>query len=467
VSPNRRLHHAKRAQRVLSRRTVLRGAGGCALGLPLLNAMRPRSATAQGETPRRIIFEFKPNGDEIDRRFNATAERDFEFGEFLEPLEAYRDELLILNRLDKRFFALPSSERADNHQQGGMALAPWPAGDGDFPVGGEERTVGYVLGPSADYQIGERTLKQNPALPHRHLVYRVGDRENNIWNLSSHAGPVGTKNPVLPETDPFAAYARLFGEAEDSDAREEQRQRITVKKSMLDLVLEENSGLSHFLGVEDRERVEQYTEALRDIERALEPTQLTDSCQPLSLGDPVSVYDETQHQVVGEAFQKIIAMSLACDLTRSVNFNWHGNTSNRVYRNLGLEEGHHDISHKSDDASFAQIRQIHRHLWTLSTNLYETLKAVPEGDGTLWDNTLIVHWNELGQGDTHSIDDVMTIFAGGMSGYFERGRYVDYNKQVGFSEMLVSCFHYMGFEDVELFGDERLAGGGPIPDITA
>src|SRR5690606_33391313 len=118
--------------------------------------------------------------------------------------------LLILNKLDKRFFELPAEERADNHQQGGMALAPWPAGEGDFPVGGEERTIGYVLGPSVDYEIGERVLAQVPGLPYRHLVYRVGGRENNIWNLSSHAGPVGEKNPVLPETDPYAAYSRLF-----------------------------------------------------------------------------------------------------------------------------------------------------------------------------------------------------------------------------------------------------------------
>jgi hypothetical protein len=159
-------------------------------------------------------------------------------------------------------------------------------------------------------------------------------------------------------------------------------------------------------------------------------------------------------------------MALACDLTRSVNFNWHGNTSNRVYRNLGLEEGHHDISHKSDEGSFASVRRIHRHLWGLSTGLYEALKAVPEGEGTLWDNTLIVHWNELGQGDAHSIDDILTIFAGGMGGYFNRGRYLNLRNDTGFSEMLVSCLHYMGFEDVDRFGDPRLANGGPVPGIT-
>jgi hypothetical protein len=454
--------------KVLSRRLVLRGAGGLALGLPLLGAMLPRRARAQDAAPRRIVFEFKPNGDQISRRFVSEDETNFVFDEFLEPLEPYRNELLILNRLNKRFYELPASERADNHQQGGMSLAPWAAGEGDFPVGGEDRTIGYVTGPSVDYEIGERVLAENPAIGHRHLVYRVGDRGNNIWNLHSHAGPVGQENPVLPETDPFAAYSRLFGaDGSDAAAQAELKQRLLIKQSLLDVVQDENTALMAALGGEDRRRVEQYTEGLRDIERALQPGAMSAGCAPTGLGEEFSVYEDDNHAQVGDAFYRIIAMAFACDMTRSINFNWHGNTSNRVYRNLGLEEGHHDISHKSDETSFAQIRQIHRYLWGLSTGLYEYLKSTPEGDGTLWDNTLVVHWNELGQGDSHSIDDVMTIFAGGMGGYFTRGRYLNFDNDMGFSEMLVSCMHYMGFEDIQRFGDERLGTGGPVAGIVA
>lgn len=449
----------------LSRRALLRGVGGVALSLPLLEAMIPR-ARAQAAAPRRVIFEFKPNGDERAKRFLTEDLNGFEFGEFLEPLEPYRDELLVLNLLDKRFFRMPASERADNHQQGGMALAPWPAGEGDFPVGGEDRTVGYVLGPSADYAIGDRIQEREPGVPYRHLVYRVGDRDNHIWNLSSHAGPTGEKNPILPETDPQAAYARLFGGG-DPEAEAEIQRRILKQSSVLDLVLEENLSLEQRLGSADRQKLEQFSEALRDIERSLSSAVGAQSCGGDGLGPEVNPYSHENHEVLGAQFQKLTALALACDLTRSVNFNWHGNTSNRVYTNLGLTEGHHDISHQSTSEAFAQIRQIHRHLWTLSTGLYEELKAMPEGEGTVWDNTLIVHWNELGQGDVHSIDDQLVVFAGGMGGYFRRGEYHNLDNNVGFSEMLVSAFHFMGFEDVSIFGDERLADGGPVPGITA
>lgn len=448
---------------------MLRAAGGLALALPFLEVMAPKGARAQVGGPRRIVFEFKPNGDQVNRRFVDTDRDNFVFDEFLAPLEPYRADLLILNRLDKRIYNLPTNERADNHQQGGVALAPWASGEGDFPVGGESRTIGYVLGPSADYVIGDRVLNAHPTVPHRHMVFRVGDRENNIWNLQSHGGPEGTKNPQFPETDPFAAYSRLFGASEsDTGTAEAVANRLALRKSMLDLVLEENQALLPKVSVADRSRIEQFSQSIRDLERTLEPTTVGGACSPTGLpGQPVDPYDPDNHQLLGAAFQQLIALSFACDLSRAVSFAWAGCASGRVYTNLGHNEGHHDISHNSTDEAFAQIRQIHRHLWTLSTGLYDALKATPEGDGSLWDNTLVVQWNELGQGDVHSPDDSLVVLAGGAGGYFKRGQLLEFGNVVGFPEMLVSCFHYMGFEDVEAFGDPRLSEGGPIPGITA
>ncbi len=392
-------------------------------------------------------------------------ETDFVFDEFLEPLEPYRNDLLILNHVDKRFGKLGSDEKADNHEQGGSSLAPWRSGSGSFPIGGTDQLIGYVEGPSADFAIGERVLATEN-IPYRHLVYRVGGKSNNIWNLHSHAGPIGTQNPVPPETSPWDAYTKLFSFL-DPAAYAELQKRLARRQSALDLVLAETESLSARLGKDDRIRLEQHTESLRDIERKLETTAGGLSCGPFDPGSPVDEFADQNHEVVGELFLKISAMAFACDLSRVVNFNWSGNTSNRVYKNLGYTDGHHDISHEGTDESFVKIRQIKRHLWTLSTQLYDQLKALPEGDGSVWDNTLIVHWDELGQGDTHTIKDNLVVLAGGNSGYFQRGKYMDLANDVGFADVLVSCFHYMGFTDVTGFGDERLNSGGPVPGITA
>jgi hypothetical protein len=326
-----------------------------------------------------------------------------------------------------------------------------------------------VQGPSADYAIGDRVIAANPTVAHRHLVYRVGQKHNDIWNLHSHGGPQGTQNPIPPETNPYEAYARIFNFNDDPAAQAALLEQLAKKRSALDLVLPETKSLAARLGTDDRQRLEQHTAALYDIERSLQNAQISATCGPVALGAPMDAYLADNYAAIGHLFFKISAMAFACDLTRVVQFNWAGNTSNRVYKNLGFTEGHHDISHKGTTESFVSIRAINQHLWTLSTQLYAELKALPDVDGTtLWDNTLVVHWNELGQGDSHTIRDNLVVFAGGAQGYFRRGRLLDFANNASFSDMLVSCFHYMGFEDVETFGDDRLASasGGPLSGLT-
>jgi hypothetical protein len=452
----------------ISRRTLLRGAGGVAIGLPLLNIMDQRPARAQSEpaSPRRIIFSFKANGDQVAQRFSQTGETTFQLGEFLAPLEPYRSELLFLNKLDKKFGKMGQNEQSDGHQQGGSALAPWPSGEGSYPIGGTDRKIGYVLGPSADYAIGERVLASDPTPPpHRHLVYRVGQKNNDIWNLHSHAGPEGTQNPVSPETDPYAAYTRIFTFNSDPAAQAALLERLAKKQSALDLVLAETTALEAKLGAEDKQRMQQHTAAIRDIERTLSGPSGGASCAAIDLGGRVDPYNNDNYRTIGHLFFKIMALAFACDLTRVVNFNWSGNTNNRVYKTLGMTEGHHDISHEGSTESFVNIRAIHKHLWEITLPLYEDLKAMTEPGGSVWSNTLVVHWNELGQGDSHTIKDNLVVFASG-SNYFRRGRLIDFTNTASFSDMLTSCFHYMGFEDVTSFGDARLRGMGPLTGVT-
>ena len=455
----------------LSRRTLLRGTAGVGIALPLLEAMMPRRAGGAAPlSPRRILFVFQANGDQTKRRFLDTGETTFTFDEFLAPLEPYRKDLLVLNRLDRRYHKFQAGERADGHQQGGASLAPWQSGVGAFPIGGADTTIGYVLGPSADHEIGDRVIKDNPGVSTRNLVFRVNTRENNIWNVSSHAGPIGRQNPVNPETDPYNAYASLFaGDSKDPAVMAELKKRLFMKQSALDNATSEINALRAKLGSGDQQLLDQHTEALRDVERRLNAVSGGANCSPMPFALPkLDTFDDAQHVELGQLFFKVSAWAFACDHTRSINFNWSGNTSNRVYQNLGLTDGHHDISHMSDEASFGSIRRIHKHLWEQSVTLHDLLKATPDGPGgTLWDNTLVVHWNELGQGDVHSENDALVVFAGGASGHFRMGRLLDFSNQQSFADMLVSCFHYMGFTDVTSFGDPRLNSGAPLPNLTA
>jgi hypothetical protein len=321
---------------------------------------------------------------------------------------------------------------ADNHEQGGSALAPWPSGTGSYPIGGTDSTIGFVLGPSADRSIGDMVLAANPSVPHRHLVYRVGGKRNDIWNLHSHAGPVGMQNPIPPETDPYAAYARIFMFAStDAAAQAAIQKRLLKKQSALDLVLAEATSLSSKVGSKDKQKLDLHMTSLRDIERTLQGMTGTPvpamGCKPADLGAKIDAYADANHVVIGELFFRISALAFACDLTRVIQYNWSG-------KNL---------------------------------KLYETLKAMPDGDGTLWDKTLVVHWNELAQGDTHAINNSLVVFAGKADNAFRRGRYIDFANKQSFSDMLITCHQYMGFTDVTSFGDSRLASGmGALQGLT-
>lgn len=447
----------------ISRRNVLRGAAGITLALPWLESF------AQTATPpRRIVFSFTANGDQTSRRMTTNSETGFVFDEMLSPFESWRQNVLVLDGLDKNHDKLPSGQQADAHEQGGSALAPWPSGSGSFPIGGTNSTIGYVMGPSADRAIGERVQSAFPSVPYRHLVYRVGDNWNDIWNQHAHAGPVGTQAPIPPETNPFTAYQRIFGNL-DTSQQELLKKKLLMRQTSLDLMNGELNSLKTKVSSADRQRLDQHTDSLREIERGLSSLQNNaPACVPLTLGSSFDVYNSSRYKDVGFLFFKMIAMAFACDLTRVVQFNWSGNTSDRVYSDLGMTDGHHTISHNSDDASFTKIRAIKKNLFQLSTQLHTELKAIPEAGGTVWDNSLVVHWSELSQGDTHATNNDLVVFAGGAGGYFRMGRYLNLQSAAksSFSDMLVSCFHYMGFTDVDTFGYSALASGGPLANLT-
>lgn len=454
-----------------SRRRFLR-AGGVTVALPFLQSLIPSSARGQAATPpRRVMWVFTANGDQEARRFSTKSETGFVLDEFLAPYQPMRADMLFVEGIDKYHYRLPAGQRSDGHQQGGSALAPWKSGSGSFPIGGAPgQTIGYVLGPSIDRVIGERVQAANPNVRFTHFNFRVGDRSNNIWNQHSHRGPVGTQNPIPPETDPFAAYTRIFAGV-DPAARDAALRRLRMRQSSLDVVKAELAELGPKLSADDKRRLDQHTESVREIERSLSGMAAqVPQCSTFPTGTAFDAYSQDRWWDAGRTFAKISAMAFACDLTRSINYNWSGNTSDRVYRELGHTDGHHTNSHDSSAAAFTRIRQIIRLLHQRSVDgIYAELKAIPEGDGsTVYDNTLVMHWSELSQGDTHGNSNNLVMFGGGAKKIFRTGRYVNLASQQrkSFSDLLVNCFHFMGFNDVTSFGDPLLSQGGLPPGLT-
>ena len=449
----------------VSRRNLLRGATGLSLSLPWLEA----NAQATGAPPRRLVTVFTANGDEINQRFTTKGETNWVFGDMLSPFAPYRSNLLVLDKVHKYHDRLPAGRRADGHEQGGSALAPWQSGAGSFPIGGTTDFIGYVEGPSLDRAIGDRQFNEL-SLPQRHLNFRVGDNSNHIWNTHSHQGPLGVQAPVPPETSPFTAYTRLFANLNTSGANALAK-RLAMKQSALDVLKGELSRLQTKVSAADKARLELHAESLRDIERQIQAAAGSQpACNALTMPATLDVFNGDNHLALGRLVFKIIAMSFACDLVRISAFNWSGNTSDRVYRNLGMTEGHHSISHNSSGDAFTKIRAVKKYLFQSSTLLHDELKALPEAGGTVWDNSLVMHWSELSQGDTHQVDSDLVVLAGGAGKYFRMGRMLDLagKQKRSMSNLLISMWQYMGYSDVTTWGDASLMpdGAGPMPGLV-
>ncbi|MBK7862272.1 MAG: DUF1552 domain-containing protein [Archangiaceae bacterium] len=462
----------------ISRRNVLKGAAGLGMFLPALDAFGQTAAPP----PKRAVWVFTANGDQIAQRFTTKGETNFVFADMMSPFERHRQKLLVLDGINKYHDRLPAGEVSDGHEQGGSALAPWRSGMGSFPIGGtcdangnNCQLIGYVKGPSIDRAIGDRLLMDNPSLPYRHLAIRVGGSGNNIWNMHAHAGPVGTQAPIGPDTNPFTVYTRLFQNI-DTSMQQNIARRLAMKRSALDLVNGELNSLKPKVSTADRARLEQHTEAMRDVERQLTATvtgthpACTGLVMPAMFNPLSDSGTGSTHEKTGLLFFKIIAMSFACDLVRTVNFSWSGNTSDRVYSNLGLTEGHHTISHFSDTTAFGKIRSIKKYLYDQSTKLHDELMALPEAGKTVFDSTLVMHWSELSQGDTHSKSQDCVVLATGSSGVFRTGRMLDFNSapKRALSNLLVSCWQFFGYNDVTSWGDPLLmpGGTGPLPGLV-
>ena len=158
-------------------------------------------------------------------------------------------------------------------------------------------------------------------------------------------------------------------------------------------------------------------------------------------------------------------MALACDLTRVGSIQWSRSVSNTAFTWLGINEGHHDLSHEGDGNADAVAKIVQVNRWYAEQFAYflDQLKAIPEGDGTMLDNTVVLWCNELGQGNSHTRKDVPLIVAGNAGGHFSTGKYLQFDAH-SHNDLLISLCHAMGYP-VATFGDPSLCSG-ELPGLT-
>ncbi|WP_437562563.1 DUF1552 domain-containing protein [Sorangium sp. So ce542] len=444
-------------RRRLDRRAFLRGAGGLALALPFLDAMGGSASAV--DFPKRFVVFFTGLGTVKSAWEPTGTGESFELGEILAPLSPYREKLLVIDgiNMDSAYHG-----PGDPHQQGiAQALTGTELQEGTlFPYAcNPAARVGWGGGISVDQflaaKLGERTK-----LSSLELGVQV-----QYANVSSRVSYLGPGQPVPPEDDPRAAFDRLFLDLSADPADLERRRAL--RRRVLGSVMEDYGSLARTLGGEDRQKLEQHLDAVGEIEKRLDaPGLLGGACALPELGDPLDVYANDSYPAIGKLQMDLLAMALACDLTRVASIQWSSTQAGKVFTWLGQSDTHHSLSHSNvtDEGKQQQLIDIGRWHAEQLAYLLGKLDAVKEGAGTLLDNTLILWCTDISEGQTHSRHNMPYVIAGGAGGALRTGRYVRYGGDAH-NDLLVTLCNAMGV-DVSTFGNPAYCTG-PLSGLLA
>jgi hypothetical protein len=447
----------------LSRRALLRGLGGTVVALPFLDAMSPwlKKARAGGLNgfPKRFIVWYTPNGTVPSNFWPTGGETDFQLSPILQPLAAHRSDLLIV----KDLHMLSSlNGPGDAHQKGtGHCLTATELQEGDFP-GDAGLSAGWANGISIDQHIANH-IGQDTFF--RSLELGVAVQGSDIRARISYRGP---GQPVPPENSPYAAYQRMFGDASADPAA--LARKVARRQAVLDSVADDYRTLQSKLGADDRQKLETHLQAVGDLQDRLAKGVVTfnGECQPLSQGEPVEPDRVVNMPTIGQLQLDLIAMSFACDLTRVASVMWTPSTAGHVYTwvDPDIREGHHSLAHKGDEDApkVAQNTKINAWFAEQLAYLITKLKSIPEGDGTVFDNTVIFWTNEQAKGNNHDRRYMPYVLAGSAGGYFRTGRYLSPAPEAGHNRLLVSLMNAMDVEG-DTFGNPEY-GTGALPGLT-
>lgn len=420
-NPQRDVGHGQSAgvspRRLLRRRHFLGAAGG-ALALPLMDSMR--ASAGQAQYPKRIVLVYNPNGTVPDKWFPTAGANSstFPLNEIHAPLQKYQDKLVIVRGVHSTVGQDPDNNGGP-HQRGiGSLFTGQMLQTGEFKDGCGSM-AGWADGISLDQRVADRIGFDTPF---RSLELGVRCFDNDVQGRISYAGP---GRPLPPINDPLLVYERLFFRSEPLDPNDPNSRR----QSILDTVKEQFGHLRRHVGRDDREKLEQHLTLVEDLERRLGiGSDQSQACVPPDPPPETDPNHEDDMPSVSRAHVDLIAGAFACDLTRVASLQYSTGFNRIRYPWLDSTKEGHTLSHSGDSNTDAWNELAERATWHASEIAYlvDRLAAIPEGDGSVLDNTLIVWGNEISKGNSHSLDDIPYLLLGSAGGAIKTGQFLDY-----------------------------------------
>jgi Protein of unknown function (DUF1552) len=442
--------------RRFDRRALLKGLGVAAAASPFVPLLNASGQTAA--IPKRLVLFYTPHGTVWDKWKPTGTETAFTLSPILAPLARHQSRLTVISGL-----GIPDKGVGAPHTKGPSLL--WSGStlsdDGTFNrtdcSGG--CTFGWNMGASVDQLIINAVM---PPTTYKSLQFGVRCGGNNPASRMIYTG---AQQPLAPETDPWAAFGRLFTAPATPNALAKLQ---AERKSTLDVAVAELAALRARAPAADRVKLDAHTASIRSIETRLAAMQPA-ACLPPKLATKVAAGDQLNTPAVMDGHFDLMAAALACDLTRFASYQHViGDNDGTTYSWLGLTQAHHGMTHApdSDTATWADVTKIYTWYATKFGELLDRLAAIPEGTGSLLDNTLVVWGSELGKGNSHSFAQVPFVVAGGASGAVRTGRFLQVAPGTTHNRLLVALCHAMGATAINTVGNTD-TGTGPLPGLLA
>jgi hypothetical protein len=407
--------------KTISRRTVLRGA--CAtIALPLLEAMRPLTTVAANRVastdapPKRIAFMYIPNGV-ISQHWFPNKDQDWLESQTLQPLQAVRDDIVVVNGLNRVYVS------GEPHSQ---AASCWLTSSSPYERPDGSTSINTTLDQIIAKQVGSATPFPSLELSCNSFTDNM---EAKLFDAISWYGPA---HDARSENDPLKVFQRLFGDAEHFD------------RSVLDTVLEDAHDLKRKIGNEDRRKLDEYLDSVRAIEtRVNHQASSKERLGKVEYDLPEEVPDHRGEYI--RLMGDMLVLALRTDQTRIVSLmvgpeRW---ATPQMYDGIFEKPvQHHQMTH--DDAFDEDVAKIDRFHVTQYRYIIEKLKQCSEGESNLLDSTYFVLGSGLGDGNSHSYQDLPTIVSGGAAHGVQTGRQIQCDAGTPLANLWLSLAKEMG-----------------------
>ncbi len=445
------MHSSVSRREFLLKTGISAAAANLMLSLPSLGL-----ASSMADRKQRLVFIFSPNGIIPEHFWPDKTGFDFELKRILSPLADFKSQMMTLHGICNQI-----KGDGDGHMRGiGCLLTGIELFPGDVQ-GGSDTPAGWSMGISVDQHLKNK-LQANPETQTRFGSLEFGvmvPERADTWTRMSYAGP---NQPVAPIDNPYQMFDKLYGQSKNR----------ALLASVLDDLTADFRKVEELISIEDRRMLEEHVTMVREIEKELQ-AEVQLQARKKDVGHAVPKLspnvDEKNDNIplITKMQMDLMVNSFAADFARIATFQITNSVGEPKMKWLGIEEGHHHLSHEPDTNETAYEKLIKINTWYCEQVAYlaKRLAETPEpgGQGSMLDNTTLVWTNELGKGNSHTRNNIPFILVGGGLG-FKMGQALDF-KDVSHNRLLMNFCEAMGYPE-KSFGNPDFCAGGALTGLV-